>query len=329
MSKIATLINKKMGREVVFAGSDSRFNIHKIPTGVLSLDILLDGGFAQGRWIQLFGDYSSLKTTIALKTMAQAQRMGYPVAYIDLERTMTKAFMEHHGVDTSEDMLDIILVDNGEEAIDVMEVLLRQGVHKLIVVDSVAAMLPQRVAKNSAQDEHMGLEGKMTSAMTRKLTSLNKDVAIILINQTREAIGRFFGGTPKVTPGGRAIGFFASQTIEVIRGKLERKEVKRNGKVIKKPVGRTIFFTLRKDKTGAHEEVSCEIYYDLITKQIDPSRDLLTNLLVWNIVKKTGSMYAMGGSKFRGMQAILEVLAKPKLQKALYNKVRERALTGV
>jgi recombination protein RecA len=325
MSDVAKIINKKFGKDVVLKGSDPRFQIKKIPTGVLSLDILTMGGFARGRWVDEHGDYSGLKTTVALKVMAQAQKMGYKVAYIDAERTMTTDFMEHHGVDISEDNLDMILVDNGEEAVDVLEVLLRQGQHAVVVVDSVAAMLPKRMSESSASSEHMGLEGKMTSAMTRKLTSLNKDTIIFLINQEREAIGRFFGGTPKTTPGGRAIGFYSSQTIQVRRGKIERKEIKVGGKSVKKAVGRIVYFTLTKDKTGAAEEESCELYYDLKTKDIDPYRDLVSNLLKFNLLKKQGSNYVLGKTKMYGLPRVLDTVSNPKVYRKLYQLVLDKA----
>ncbi len=288
MSDLLQKINKRLGKEVIFKASNPRFALKKIPTGILSLDLMLMGGVARGRWIEVYGDWAGLKTTFALKVIASGQKMGFPALYIDKERTVTKLWMRHNGVDTSPEMLDIALADTGEETIDIMEVYLRNGEHKVIVLDSIAAMLPQRVEKSSATDEHMGLEGKMTSAMTRKLTSLNNSgVALIMVNQTRDAIGRFFGGTPKVTPGGRALGFYSAQRLEVIRGKLDKRDKVVNGKKVKIVVGRTIFFNLKKDKTGAQEEQTCEIYYDMVNKTIDYSRDLLTNCIIHGFVKKT------------------------------------------
>lgn len=310
-------INRKFGKQVVFTADDDKFKLTKIPTGIIPLDIMLKGGFPLGRWIEVYGDHSGLKTTMALKALANAQQLGFPGVYIDIERNITKDFMRFRGVDTNKDMLHVVRADNGEDAIDIIQVYLMNGLHKVIIIDSIAALLPKRTAENSATKESMGLEGKLTSLMTRKLTSLNQGAAIIAVNQTRDAIGTFFGGTPKVTPGGRALGFYSAQRVEVINGKSIKKEI--NGR--KRTVGRVLHFVLRKDKTGAQQESSCEVYYDYATRDIDYSQTLLPLGIQAGVIKKIGSKYSVAGKTFVGEKRIVDFLRNKKPYRVISNLV--------
>ena len=314
-------INKKLKKQVVFTANDPRFDIKKIPTGILSLDMMLGGGIARGRWTEIYGDWGGLKTTVSLQLCSNAQRLGLPVLYIDNERTITQEFLIHNNVDLDPSMFNLVVPDLAEEVVDILEVYLRDGNFKVVILDSIAAMLPRKEAEKAADQDSMGLAGKLTSGMTRKLTALNDDTALIMINQTRDSLSNtFFRGTPKVTPGGRALGFYTAQRIEVTRAMAEKKEIQ--GK--KKTVGRNVIFNLKKDKTGGQEEQSCELYYDFASKSIDKGRDLFNNLLQLGWLKKCGATYQLASQTFRGKPAVVATLNKPKIYRRLTEKVMEK-----
>ena len=322
MTVLADDVNKALGYEAVVPASDERFVIKKIPTGILSLDRMLAGGIAMGRWTELAGTWSGLKTTILLKVMAQAQRDGYKVAYIDAERTVTKAFFRKHGVSTNPEKLTIVRVRQGEDAVDVMDMLLRSGEYRVIGVDSIAALLPKRQYEKKASEDDMGSAGKLTSAMTRKLTSLNENTAIILINQMRDSIGRFAFGNPEQPPGGRAISFYSSQRINVRRGEtVKEKFTNAKGQPRTRVIGRHLVFTLIKDKTGAREDDTCDIYFDVVKKEVDATEDLFSVCLEEKLIIKKGANYWIGKTKVYGKPAILEILRRPKVIAGLTKRV--------
>lgn len=195
--------------------AQSRFNVEVIPTGALPLDIALGvGGVPRGRIVEIFGPESSGKTTVALHIVAEAQRAGGTAAFIDAEHALDPVYAKNLGVDT--DNLLISQPDTGEQALEIAEALVRSGAVDVIVIDSVAALVPKAELDGEMGDAHVGLQARLMSQALRKLAgaiSKSKTVAIF-INQLREKVGIMFGN-PETTPGGRALKFYASVRMEV------------------------------------------------------------------------------------------------------------------
>ncbi|MCR4430580.1 MAG: recombinase RecA [Tepidanaerobacteraceae bacterium] len=195
--------------------AQSRFNVEVIPTGALPLDVALGvGGVPRGRIVEIFGPESSGKTTVALHIVAEAQRAGGTAAFIDAEHALDPAYAKNLGVDT--DNLLISQPDTGEQALEIAEALVRSGAVDVIVIDSVAALVPKAELDGEMGDAHVGLQARLMSQALRKLAgaiSKSKTVAIF-INQLREKVGIMFGN-PETTPGGRALKFYASVRMEV------------------------------------------------------------------------------------------------------------------
>lgn len=219
-------IEKQFGEGAIMAlGSDKAVQIEGIPTGSLSLDIALGGqGIPRGRVIEIFGPESSGKTTLALHVVAEAQRAGGIAAFIDAEHALDPSWAKKLGVD-----LESLLVSqpsSGEEAMHITEMLIRSNAVDVIVVDSVAALVPQKELEGEIGDTHVGLQARLMSQSLRKLTgAISKaKTAVIFINQIREKIGVMFG-SPETTPGGRALKFYSSARIDVRRlGQLKEGE---------------------------------------------------------------------------------------------------------
>lgn len=195
--------------------AQSRFNVEVIPTGALPLDVALGvGGVPRGRIVEIFGPESSGKTTVALHIVAEAQRAGGTAAFIDAEHALDPVYAKNLGVDT--DNLLISQPDTGEQALEIAEALVRSGAVDVIVIDSVAALVPKAELDGEMGDAHVGLQARLMSQALRKLAgaiSKSKTVAIF-INQLREKVGIMFGN-PETTPGGRALKFYASVRMEV------------------------------------------------------------------------------------------------------------------
>lgn len=209
-------LNTKLGGDVFFLGSDPKWATRVIPTGIMPMDDLLGGGVPRGRWTELFGDYSSMKSYVGYSTIAQAQQMGLNAALIDTEHAYDPEWLEHLGVDISK--LRLAQPETAEEAVDAMEVCIRDN-FGLIFVDSVAAMAPQdEVNKRESGENHQPARlAALLSRGARKLTSANTSTAILYANQTRMNIGITFGSRIS-TPGGRALPFYASHRISMRKG---------------------------------------------------------------------------------------------------------------
>ncbi len=319
-------VNKKFGKEVLFTADNKKFKLTKIPTGILPVDILLGGGIPLGRWIEIYGDYLSLKTTIMLMIMAEAQKLGERSLIVDIERTMTKDFIQLRGCDP--DMVEIARVDSGEEALEVTRMSMEQGIHRIIGWDSVSAALPKREKEAKFDTQTVGSQGLLTSKMGRILTSSNKHgAALILINQTREKIGLAFGD-PVTTPGGKAIGFYASQRIRLIRIGSETESVdsgkKRRG--FRRVVSQEIAVVLEKNKTGS-SGTETVIHYDTVRNTISHADDILAQGQLYGIIKRKGKMYSIGKSSMLKTQLLENINSKPKLRRALSTQILERALS--
>lgn len=198
-------------------GEDTALNVSVIPSGCLDLDIALGtGGFPRGRVIEIFGPESSGKTTVALHVIAEAQRLGGTAAFIDAEHALDPSYAKKLGVNLDE--LYVSQPDTGEQALEIAEALVRSGAVDVIVIDSVAALVPKAEIEGEMGDAHVGLQARLMSQALRKLSgaiSKSKTIAIF-INQIREKVGVMFGN-PEVTPGGRALKFYASVRLDVRR----------------------------------------------------------------------------------------------------------------
>ena len=212
-------IEKQFGKGAIMKLGDSsaNLNISAIPTGCIDLDIALGvGGIPRGRIIEIFGPESSGKTTIALHVVAQAQKMGGTAAFIDAEHALDPVYAESLGVNV--DDLYVSQPDTGEQALEICESLVRSGAIDVVVVDSVAALVPKAEIEGDMGDSHVGLQARLMSQALRKLTgAINKsNCVVIFINQLREKVGVMFGN-PETTPGGKALKFYASVRLDVRR----------------------------------------------------------------------------------------------------------------
>lgn len=212
-------IEKQFGKGSIMRLGDSpaKMQLEVIPTGVITLDLALGlGGVPRGRVVEVYGPESSGKTTVALHIVAEAQKLGGVAAFIDAEHALDPNYAKNLGVDT--DNLLISQPDTGEQALEIAEALVRSGAVDIVVVDSVAALVPRAEIEGEMGDAHVGLQARLMSQALRKLTGAvsKSNSTIIFINQVREKVGIMFGN-PEVTPGGRALKFYASIRMEVRR----------------------------------------------------------------------------------------------------------------
>ncbi len=213
-----THIEKQYGKgSVMTLGEDSKMNVEAIPSGALDLDIALGiGGYPKGRIVEIYGPESSGKTTVALHAIAEAQKLGGTAAFIDAEHALDPAYAKNLGVKIDE--LIVSQPDTGEQAMEIAEALVRSGAIDIIVIDSVAALVPKAEIEGEMGDSHMGLQARLMSQALRKLAGAIKksNTIAIFINQLREKIGVMFG-SPETTTGGRALKFYASVRLDVRR----------------------------------------------------------------------------------------------------------------
>ena len=223
-------IEKQFGKGAIMKLGDNtaNLNISAIPTGCIDLDIALGvGGIPRGRIIEVFGPESSGKTTIALHVVAQAQKMGGTAAFIDAEHALDPVYAESLGVNV--DDLYVSQPDTGEQALEITESLVRSGAIDVVVVDSVAALVPKAEIEGDMGDSHVGLQARLMSQALRKLTgAINKsNCVVIFINQLREKVGVMFGN-PETTPGGKALKFYASVRLGWSRTRWPRPSARRS-----------------------------------------------------------------------------------------------------
>ena len=289
---------KKYGKQVVFEGKDKRFKIKRIPTGILSLDLLMGGGVPIGRWCEIYGDESLLKTSIAMMAIAEAQRMGYAALYCNIERNVTNELFELRGVDLSPDKLTIVQTDIAEDYVDIIKQAMQQEIYKVIVIDSIAAMFPKREHDTKA-DSAVGAQGLLTSKMGRVLTASNDNsTALILVNQTREKIGISFGDST-TRPGGRAPRFYDSMTIRLTRIGTDREgtSTEKKGRGYRKVTGLQIAAELEKTKAGGIMGNETVIYYDTQNNKVDDAQEIISMGRVHGIITKVGRQLQIGSTK--------------------------------
>ena len=309
-------IEKQFGKGAVMKlGDFSAMNVEAIPTGALSLDIALGiGGIPRGRIIEIFGPESSGKTTLALHMIAEAQKLGGEAAFIDAEHALDPVYAKHLGVDI--DNLIVSQPDTGEQALEITEALVRSGAIDIIVIDSVAALVPKAEIDGDMGDAHVGLQARLMSQALRKLASvINKSKSVIVfINQLREKIGVMFGN-PETTPGGRALKFYASVRLDI--RKIET--MKQDGQV----VGNRARVKVVKNKVAPpFREAEFDILYGQGISKIGNVLDLGVNL---DIVNKSGAWFSYNGERIgQGRENAKKYLEEhPEMAAEVEKKVRD------
>ena len=309
-------IEKQFGKgSVMKLGDFTAMNIEARPTGALSLDIALGiGGIPRGRIIEVFGPESSGKTTLALHMIAEAQKMGGEAAFIDAEHALDPVYAKKLGVDI--DNLIVSQPDTGEQALEIAEALVRSGAIDIIVVDSVAALVPKAEIDGDMGDAHVGLQARLMSQALRKLAGvINKsNSCIVFINQLREKVGVMFGN-PETTPGGRALKFYASVRLDIRRVE----NIKQDGEV----VGSRARVKVVKNKVAPPFR---EAEYDIIYgKGISKSGNILDLGVNLGIVDKSGSWFGYNGERIgQGRENAKKYLEdNPKIMEDIEAKVRK------
>lgn len=281
-------IEKKFGKgSVMRLGDRTAVDVDVIPSGSLTLDKALGiGGYPKGRIIEIYGPESSGKTTLTLHAIAQAQKQGGKAAFIDAEHAIDPVYAKNLGVDIDE--LILSQPDSGEQALEIAEMLVRSGVIDLIVIDSVAALVPQVELDGEMGDAAVGLQARLMSKALRKLSGvMNKtSCTVIFINQLREKIGVMYGN-PETTTGGRALKFYSSVRVEIRRSE----QIKQNGEII----GNKANIKVVKNKVAPpFKTTQVDIIYG---KGISRDGEILDLAVEGDIVEKSGAWYAYNGEK--------------------------------
>ena len=306
-------IEKQFGKgSVMKLGDYTAMNVEAIPTGALSLDIALGiGGIPRGRIIEVFGPESSGKTTLALHLIAEAQKMGGEAAFIDAEHALDPVYAKHLGVNIDE--LIVSQPDTGEQALEIAEALVRSGALDIIVVDSVAALVPKAEIDGDMGDAHVGLQARLMSQALRKLAGvINKSKCVIVfINQLREKVGVMFGN-PETTPGGRALKFYSTIRLEVRRAE----QIKQGSDVI----GNRVKLKVVKNKVAPPFKVAeVDIMYG---KGISQTGELIDMAADKDIIKKAGSWYSYGDDRIgQGRENAKQYLEE---HPDVYDEVKEK-----
>lgn len=310
-------IEKQFGKgSIMKLGEAHRVNVETIPTGSVSLDIALGGGLPKGRVVEIYGPESSGKTTLALHSIAEVQKSGGTAAFIDAEHALDPAYAKRIGVDT--DNLLLSQPDNGEQALEIVETLVRSNAVDIIVVDSVAALVPRAEIEGEMGDAHMGLQARLMSQALRKLTGVisRSKGTVIFINQIRMKIGVMFGN-PETTTGGNALKFYASVRMDIRR----TSQIKQGEDVI----GNHVRVKVVKNKIAPpFREAEFDIMYN---EGISAAGDIVDLATKYNIIEKSGAWFSYGEQKIaQGREAAKEYLkANPKVMDEVVKKVRATA----
>ena len=316
LDQVLADMEKQFGKGAVMKlGANEHREIDVIPSGSLSLDIALGiGGYPKGRIIEIYGPESSGKTTFALHAIAEAQKAGGRVAFIDAEHSLDPQYAAKLGVNIDELLLS--QPDNGEQALEICEALVRSGAISIVVIDSVAALVPQAEIEGEMGDSHVGLQARLMSQALRKLSGVisKTDTIAIFINQLREKVGVMFGN-PETTPGGRALKFYASVRLEI-----RRSEQIKNGTNI---IGNKTNIKVVKNKMAPpFKSATVDIMYGEGVSVEGEIVDLASDA---HIIEKSGAWYAYHGEKLgQGKENVKELLRTNKaLKEELEEQVRE------
>ena len=310
-------IEKNYGKGAIMRlGEDIPVNVEAVSTGSLSLDLALGvGGVPKGRIVEIYGPESSGKTTLALHILASAQRAGGEVAFIDVEHALEPAYARALGVDI--DSLLISQPDTGEQALDITEALVRSGAVDVVVVDSVAALVPRSELEGEMGESSVGVVARLMSQALRKLagTISKTNCIVVFINQLREKIGVMYGN-PETTPGGRALKYFSSVRIDVRR--IETLKV--NGEM----VGNRTRAKIVKNKVAPpFKEAEFDIIYGEGISKVGEIIDLGAKL---ELIEKSGAWFTVAGERIQGRDAVKEFLnTHPEVCAALEQQIRDNA----
>lgn len=310
-------ITKQFGDgSIMKLGDAPKMDVELLPSGSLALDLALGGGYPKGRIIEIYGPESSGKTTLALHAIAEMQKQGGQAAFIDAEHALDPAYAKKIGVDT-ENLL-ISQPDNGEQALEICETLVRSNAVDLIVVDSVAALVPQAEIDGDMGDAQMGLQARLMSQAMRKLTGIisKSKATVIFINQIRMKIGVMFGN-PETTTGGNALKFYASVRIDIRRiGQIKDKD---------HVAGNRTKIKVVKNKIAApFRTAEFDIMYN---EGISKVGDILDLAVEYGVMEKAGAFLKYNGETLgQGREAVKKLFKeKPELAQEIEAKVRERA----
>jgi len=309
-------INKQFGDGAIRRlGDTSTVNVELISSGALSLDLALGGGYPKGRIVEIYGPESSGKTTLTLHAIAEIQKKGGTAAFVDAEHALDPAYARRLGVDT--DNLLVAQPDNGEQALEIVETLVRSNAVDLVVVDSVAALVPQAEIEGEMGDSHMGLQARLMSQALRKLTGIiNKSKTIVIfINQIRMKIGVMFGN-PETTTGGNALKFYASVRMDIRR----TGQIKSGEEIIG---NRTKVKIVKNKIAPPFRAAEFDIMYN---EGISRTGDVLDLATLHNIVEKSGAWFGYGDGKIgQGREASKQYLAdNPQILDEIEAKVRAK-----
>ena len=317
-------LDKEYGKGTVMRlGDKSVVNVEAIPSGSLSLDLALGvGGYPRGRVIEIFGPESSGKTTLTIHAIAEAQKQGGIAAFIDAEHAFDRFYAEKLGVDVAN--LLISQPDSGEQALEIADHLIRSGAVDILVIDSVAALVPKSELEGEMGDSKMGLQARLMSQAMRKLTGTigRTGCCCIFINQLREKIGVMFGN-PETTTGGNALKFYASIRLDIRRQGSPLKDKEGN------MMGNNVKVKVVKNKVAPPFRVAnFDIMYGEGISKTGEIVDLGVDL---EIIQKSGSWFAYGGSKIaQGRDAAKQFMAdNPEVADEIETKIREKVAAGI
>lgn len=312
-------IEKQFGKGAIMRlwANRQATQINTFHSGAYLLDSILGGWFPEGRVVEIYGPESSGKTTLALHAIAQIQKNGGTAAFIDAEHALDPEYAAKLWVDL--DALLLAQPDYGEQALQIAEELAKTSAVKLIVIDSVAAMVPRAEVEGDMWDSHMGLQARMMSQGLRKLTSIlaKTGTTIIFINQLRMKIGVLFGN-PETTTGGNALKFYASQRIEIRRGDKIEKDKQQIGYIAKVKI-------VKNKVAPPFKKAEIPV---LFSQGYDRATDLVECALLFNLITRTGAFYTLNGQKIQGKEnTVAQLAADPKatakLEIEVQNMIKE------